>query len=410
MWRYEFKLGLTVMLLLSSLISVPVSAQDGALSSLAPRFSGDARLRYQTLDRDDFAQDGEALTLRFRGAIELDIFNKTSVLAEVEGVTSLIDDFNDGTGNNPLFPVIPDPDGLELNRLQIISEAIPKTRVTLGRQRLALDDWRFIGAFPFRQNNQTIEALRVETTAFGPGVLDAGYFNKVRRPLGDDNINGVFSGDSFFANYSLATPFGRVSAFHYATQLQTGPQGPNRDVASSQTTGVRLFGRRDWDGFAAAWEGSYALQSDFADNPNNYEADYKLAELTLSPRDFTFKARGEVLGSDNGQALQTPLASLHRFQGFADQFLTTPADGIRDFSILAQYDFGAVGPFSNVRTFARQHWFEADTDGRNYGKELNLSLKAQLNRTGFSLEYANYNADTFSSDTQAIFLTTEISF
>ena len=397
-------------LLLSSLFSLPSFAQDNTQPLIAPRLSGDLRLRLENLERDDFAQNAQALTLRFLGTFEVDIFEKTSFLAEMEGVTALIDDYNDGTGDNPQLPVIPDPEGLELNRLQITTEAIPKTRLTVGRQRLALDDWRFIGAFPFRQNGQTIEAIRIETTALGRGILDVGYFKKVRRPLGGDNIAGVFTGDSFYANYNLATPIGRVSAFHYAAELETGPAGPFRHINSSQTTGVRVLGRRDWDKFSLVWEGSYAQQSDYADNPNDYAAHYGLAELTLRPGNFAFKFRGEILGSDNGQALQTPLASLHRFQGFSDQFLQTPDDGVRDYSVLAQYDFGAIGPFSNVTSFARHHWFEADTDGRDYGRELNLSLKAKLNKTGFALEYANYKAETFSIDTQALFLTTEISF
>ena len=392
---------------LGCLLAVPASAQDSS-SILKPRFSGDLRLRYQTLDVDDFEDDSEALTLRFLGAVELDIFDKTSFLAEVEATTSLIDDFNDGTGNNPLLPVIPYPDGIEVNRLQISTEIIPETRVTVGRQRIAIDDWRFIGAFAFRQNNQTFDAARLETKAFGPGTLDIGYFNRVHRPQGDDNVVGEFEGDSFFANYSLSTPIGRVAAFHYATELITGVD--NSIDESSQTTGARLFGRRDWDNLGVSWEASYARQSDFKDNPNDYAADYYLAELTVSPANFTFKARGEILGSDNGQGLQTPLATLHNFQGLADQFLVTPDEGVRDYSIFARYDFGQIGPFTNVSSFARHHWFEADTDGTQYGREIDLSLKAKINRFGFILEYTNYKAETFSSDTEAIFLTTEISF
>lgn len=392
------------------LLGTPSLAQDNSNTTIAPRLSGDLRLRYQDTRLGDLTQTGQALTLRFLGTVEADIFDKTSILAEVEGVTALIDNYNDGTGRNFLLPFIPDPKGVELNRLQVISEAIPKTRLTIGRQRLALDDWRFIGAFPFRQNNQTIEAVRIETKAFGQGILDIGYFNKVRRPLGGDNVNGVFAGDSFFANYNLATPFGRISAFHYATELETGPVGPLRHINSSQTTGARVLGRRDWDNFTLVWEGSYARQSDFSDNPTDYSAHYGLAEVTLKPTNFTFKFRGEILGSDSGQALQTPLASLHKFQGFADQFLRTPNDGVRDYSALVQYNFGTIGPFSDVTSFARHHWFEADTNGRNYGRELNLSLKSKINRVGLALEYADYKAQTFSSDTKTLFLTTEISF
>lgn len=398
------------MAVVGSFIAEPAHAQNTTNASVAPRFSGDVRLRYQSLNRDDFNEDGQALTLRFRGNIEADIFDKTSALIEIEGNTALIDEFNDGTGNRPLFPVIPDPAGLELNRLQIISEIVPKTRITAGRQRLALDDWRFIGAFPFRQNDQTIDAMRIETTALGPGILDIGYFNKVHRPLGPDNIGGVFDGDSFFINYNLATVLGRVSVFHYALELETGPLGPLRHIGSSQTTGIRVFGRRDAEPVSVVWQGSYARQSNYSDNPNIYAADYGLAELSLKPADFTLKLRVEKLGSDNGQSLQTPLASLHRFQGFSDQFLRTPPDGVRDYSAFLQYDFGSFGPIKDVKSFVRHHWFHADTDGRNYGRELNLSLKAKVNKVGLALEYANYKAETFSSDTQALFLTTEFSF
>lgn len=421
MWREGGKLSVAG-LLLSGLFTMPCFAQtspneaapksafkDNLFSRFEPRFSGDLRLRYQHLQRDSFAEDGQALTLRFHGALEAKIFDKTYILGEVESVTAGIVNFNDGTGRQPQFPFIPDPEGLELNRLQIISEAIPKTRITAGRQRLALDDWRFIGAFPFRQNSQTIDALRVETKAIGSGVLDAGYFNKVRRPLGADNNNGVFSGDSYFLNYNLATPFGRFAAFHYALDLETGTDLP-RQNASSQTTGARILGRRDWDNISLVWAGSYARQSDYANSPIEYAADYMLAELSALPGPFEFKVRGEILGSDNGHAVQTPLASLHKFQGFADKFLSTPDEGVRDYSVFAQYDFGALGPFSNIEGFARHHWFEADTNGRNYGRELNLSLKAKVRKTSFSLEYANYKAETFSDDTQALFLTSEISF
>ena len=383
---------------------------DSIWELLEARASGDVRMRYQTLDGDNFSQAGEALTVRFLGALEAKIFDKTYALGEVEVVSAFIEDYNDGTGGRPSYPFIPDPEGAELNRLQIISELIPKTRITAGRQKLALDDWRFIGAFPFRQNSQTIDALRLETKAIGTGILDVAYFNRVRRPLGGDNPNGVFIGDSFYLNYNMATPLGRLSAFHYAADLGTVSDGAGRLNASSVTTGARVLGRRDWDDLSLVWEVSYARQSDFADSPADYNADYALLELAVKPGAFDFRLRGELLGSDNGFAVQTPLASLHKFQGFADKFLRTPDDGVRDYSVLVRYRFGEMGPFSNVETFARHHWFEADTDGRAYGRELDLSLKAKVNTTGFALEYADYKADLFSKDTQALFLTTEISF
>ena len=375
------------------------------------KVSTDARLRYQFLDQNNFERDANSATLRLHTGLEFDLSNKTTFLIEGEAITSLIDDFNDGTDNDPQFPVIPDPSGIELNRLQITTEIIPKTRITIGRQRIAIDDSRFIGTFGFRQNDQTIDAIRAETRLFGPGVLDVGYFNQVNRPLGNDNVNGVFEGDSFFINYGAQTPIGRVAAFHYSTELETEPfanvDGVNQSI---KTTGVRVLGRRHWDGFGLVWEGAFARQIDFANNPLDYSANYGLAELTLEPKNWTVKLRGEILGSGDGAGFQTPLGTLHKFQGFADQFIVTPDDGVRDYSAFVQYNFGQVGPLSAVKVFGRHHWFEADTDGRNYGTELNFSVSAKVGQSRFALEFANYKAQQFSQDTRAVFLTLQTAF
>jgi len=405
--------------------SAPV---DNILSRI--RISTDARFRYEFLDQSGFEQDANSATLRIHSALEFDVSDKITFLIEGEGITSLIDDFNDGTGNNPQFPIIPDPSGVELNRLQLSTSIIPKTRITLGRQRIAIDDSRFIGTFGFRQNDQTIDAIRAETRLFGPGVLDVGYFNQVNRPLGNDNVNGIFEGDSFFVNYGSQTPIGRIAAFHYSTELETQPFRDNLNAInpitvppngtnpisitgvnlSNRTTGVRILGRRHWDDFGIVWEGAFARQKDFADNPLDYSANYGLAELTLEPKKWTVKLRGEILGSGDGQGFQTPLGTLHKFQGFADQFLVTPEDGVRDYSALVQYNFGQVGPFSAVKAFARHHWFEADTDGRNYGQELNLSFSTKVNSSKLALEFANYDADEFSQDSRAVFVTLQTAF
>src|SRR3546814_11261136 len=58
-----------------------------------------------------------------------------------------------------------------------------------------------------------------------------------------------------------------------------------------------------------------------------------LAELGYTWQGIVLKGGYEVLGGDDGtgnRAFQTPLATKHAFQGWADVFLTTPADGIED--------------------------------------------------------------------------------
>src|SRR3546814_9023927 len=71
-----------------------------------------------------------------------------------------------------------------------------------------------------------------------------------------------------------------------------------------------------------SYAASYARQSDYRNNPNDYSAEYYLVEAGLGFSGFTIGGGYEVLGADNGVALtsfQTPLATLHKFQGWADK-------------------------------------------------------------------------------------------
>ena len=79
---------------------------------------------------------------------------------------------------------------------------------------------------------------------------------------------------------------------------------------------------------------SYANQSDYGANPVSYSADYFNLELGAAVAGFSLSAGYEELGSDGGAAaFQTPLATLHAFNGWADMFLTTPATGLRDYYV-----------------------------------------------------------------------------
>src|SRR5690606_26401709 len=95
-----------------------------------------ARLRHESVDQAGMSEDAEALTLRGRAGAELAI-DGFSFLAEAEGTLALTGDYNDtlpGNGLEP-FPVVADPENVELNRLQV-SYMQDGTGVTIGRQRI----------------------------------------------------------------------------------------------------------------------------------------------------------------------------------------------------------------------------------------------------------------------------------
>ena len=330
--------GLLFSCLLAFLFNAaPVFGQDD-FSPFKINSFGDARLRYHTIDQDAFEQSAEALSLRIKLGLEFNIFENSTVLIEFEGSENFIEDFNDTLNGQIGRPAISDPENFDINRLQFQTDLIPDTRLTLGRQRIALDDWRFIGHWDFRQNEQTFDAARVETK-IGPGLLDAAYIGHVERQFGNDSPVGEFDGDSFILNYGFITPAGRLTAFYYGLDLETGPDESQLSDLSSATLGIRLNGRHKWTDWGLNWDTSIAQQTDFADNTNDYAAIYAASKLGVEYRNYDFSVKAERLGSDNGQAVQTPLGTLHRLNGVADQFLRTPDEGLRDFSISAGYKF-----------------------------------------------------------------------
>ncbi len=377
---------------------------------IAPKLIGNLRLRYEGVDDDSSPLNANALTLRYRGTFETHIARKTTFLAEVEAVAKLVNDFNDGSGNQPERPIVPDPDGIELNRLQILTEIIPQTRITVGRQRIVFDDERFVGLLAFRQNDQTFDAIRASSELPGNIFIDTAYIRRTNRILGNDNPNGEFVGNSYLVNLNVPSPIGRVGGFYYSLDLTTGPDFAPNDHFSSETGGIRLIGRRHWDKLGLVWEASWARQSAIADNPNIYTADYWLGSVSVIVNDLTFNFRSEILGSDTNasdqmiRSFQTPLGTLHKFQGDADIFLVTPSQGLVDLAPSLEWRIGNLGSFSGIKGFVRYHWFSAEDDSTAYGQELNIGLTAKYKRNRFSVSYADYQAESFATDTQKLFI------
>lgn len=379
-------------------------------------FFADGRVRYQWLEQDGLEQTANALTVSVKAGAEIEFGKVFSALVEFEGSEQLIDDFNDTTNGRLDRPIIPDVDGLELNRLQLQTEIIPKTRLTLGRQDFALDNWRFLGAWHFRQNQQSFDGVRAETMLGGARV-NLGYFRAVHRHFGNDSPIGEFGGDSFIFNLGHPAPIGQVSVFHYALDLETGLSAAPDNSLSSQTTGFRWQGRRHWKDIGLTWDTSFARQSDYADNPVRFAANYWDVGGALKWRDLEIDLGLETLGSDDGIALQTPLGSLHGFQGVTDRFFRTPPDGLKDHHIRLTYDVGNIGPFKRIQSWAGFHDFNAAEGSRNYGQEINFGLSAKVETVSVLMEYGDFKSQAtgadrglFVNDARALILSASYSF
>ena len=366
-------------------------------------FSGDTRVRYDFIDQEALPETATALTLSARVAAEWSPTDWVSGLIELEGVGALIDDYSDLPGAAPTKPLIPDPEHFDINRLQVQATLSQNAFVSYVRQTLRIDDQRFLGMAPFRQNTRSYDAVRLSVRTDRSHTLQAGYVAKVNRPLGNRSDLGEFDSDSWFASANFQTPIGRVGVFNYALDLETGPDLNRNRAFASQTTGIRYDGRYHRSDLKLDLEASYARQEDYADNPLTYSADYYLVDVKAFFGNLETSLRLERLGAGGAQSFQTPLASLHKFQGEADVFLSTPIDGIADTSLALKYNGGAVGPFKDVTPTLRVHKFEADRGGATYGQEIDLVVQANLSDLKVKIGLADYRADTFSSDRQRLF-------
>jgi hypothetical protein len=355
----------------------------------------DLRLRSEEVDQDPLLESASALTLRARLGFETGKAWNTALLLEGEAVVPIQDDYrpDPSAPENATFPVVADPESYEINRFQLTNTSLPGTTITLGRQRILLDDQRFVGNVGWRQNEQTFDAFRVVNRTVANLVLDATYFNRVNRIFGDDSLQGDYKGDSILLNASYQTKVGKISAFGYQLDFDPiviTPAGLNPVRDSTETYGLRFAGEKPVSKIKLAYALSYATQVDYKANPVDFELAYKFAEITATFRQFGLGVGTEIMEGDGVKGFTTPLATLHKFQGWADKFLTTPANGIEDKYVNALVTLKGISIFDTLGLVASYHEYEAEHISRDYGNEWNISLAAKHKRFNLMLKYADY--------------------
>jgi hypothetical protein len=364
----------------------------------------DWRLRHESVDQDGIAATADAVTSRFRGSVTTGEWLVTSLLAEVVLVEDIVGDYNSTVNGQVGYPVVADPaDFAAVNRFAFTNKSLPKTTLTVGRQRIALDDHRFVGNVGWRQHEQTFDGLRA-SRAGSIVKMDLTYADQVNRIFGPDSPVGNWHGAIALANFSFATPIGTLTAFDYRLDLDDAPAN------SSNTIGVKLAGSKPLGGIAGLYTLTLATQRDAGTNPAEVDADNYLLEGGLKFAKLTVSAGYEVLTGNGTTAFQMPLATLHAFQGWADKFLATPADGMRNKYLKLAYQTQAIGPFETLAALAVVHSFDADRGGARYGDELDLSLIARAQQMTFTLKYAAYEADQLFTDTDKLWLSIDYSF
>src|SRR5688572_12125369 len=148
------------------------------------------RWRSENVDQTGMNENAKAVTLRGRVGFETGKAWNTALLAEADLLWPLSTHYNSTVNGKTAYPIVVDPETYEINRLQLANTSLPGTTVVFGRQRIALDDQRFIGNVGWRQNEQTFDSLRITNKSIANLTLDVSYLDQINRIYGKDSPVG----------------------------------------------------------------------------------------------------------------------------------------------------------------------------------------------------------------------------
>lgn len=365
-----------------------VFADDITVALTGGKAKLDIRYRYEEVDQGGvFARDNQATasTLRTRLGFETGSFYNLTGLIEMENIADAGADKY--APKKAGYPVIGDPTLTEMNQAWIQFAGIPKTQFKLGRQRLILDNARFVGNVGWRQNEQTFDAATIINQSIKDTTLQYSYLDA------SHTITGTAADTSshlFNAKYT-GLPLGAMTLYSYRLDFDPG------FGTDTQTVGLRFDGKSDMGGDRSLlYTAEYATQADFQESAN-IDTDYQLLEGGVGISGITVKAGYELLGGADGgtAAFATPLATLHTFNGWADKFLTTPSLGLND--IYLSVGATAVG----VNLMAMYHEFSSDQGRTDFGTETDLqALKKFGKNYAVGMKYAAFDKGSVSTYTE----------
>jgi len=340
-------------------LSAPANADEDTLQDAFKngKFILDTRLRYENVKAANFVNNAEGLTFRARFGFETASFKGFVLLAEGDFTRDLgVNNFNSTVNGKTQFPVIADPDSARLNRFSITYKGLDKFIFGVGRQRLILDNARFVGNVGFRQNEQTFDSALFQTNLIDEVTFTYVYVWQVNRIFGSQSPVGKLDTNTHLFNVSYGgLPVGKITGYAYFMNVDGAA------AASNQTVGIRLTGEQELGkGLKVVYVAGYAGQKDYKNNPGNFSLNFFEFEGGLLYKGVSAKVGFELLEGNGTQGFTTPLATLHAFQGFADQFLVTPASGIEDLYFVVGYKKENIPTWGTVSFTV---WYQAYLPG-----------------------------------------------
>ncbi|PHR85481.1 MAG: hypothetical protein COA59_00540 [Colwellia sp.] len=354
-------------------------------------------LRYETVDQDNAKKDANALTLRTRLTYATgDVVGFSSLIEFEDSRTVLgVDDYNNTLGKNTNYSVIADPETTELDQF-LLQYKQKYLAIKVGRQLITMDNHRFVGHVGWRQDRQTFDGVTFAYQPIKELTLDYGYITKRNRIFAE--AKDIDSNDHLL-NATYKTALGKITAYGYLLEVDNDTEN------GLDTFGLRFNGGTSVGEQKISYQLEYAQQD--ADNAaTSYSAYYLLAEISSTFSGVGMKVGYELLSSDNGTyGFSTPLATLHKFNGWSDQFLNTPKEGLVDL-------YASVGgKVAGGKWAVIYHKFDADDASAtvdDLGSEINaVYTKSFTKNYSAGLKLASYSAGDSTAgkvDTDKIWL------
>ncbi|MBE0486182.1 alginate export family protein [Marinobacter sp.] len=386
-------------------ITTPALAAEHSLHDALSngKVSGDIRLRYEAVDQDNALKDADALTIRTRLGYTTGSYHGVTGVLEFEDSRTVmgLDDYNNTLGKNTDYSVIADPETTEVDQAYLQYSGGDVT-ARAGRQVIVYDNQRHVGHVGWRQDRQTFDGVRLTYAPTSLLTLDYAYLNQRNRIFAQ--AQDLTTKDHLL-NLGYQTGFGKLSAYAYLLEVD------NNTNNGLDTVGLRFAGDYDLESVKLIYAAEYARQEAKA-GANEFDADYYSLRAGVGMQGITIALTYEVLGSDDGNyGFATPLATLHAFNGWTDQFLATPAGGLEDISLTVS------GALAGGRWVVVYHDFSAnestpavDDLGDEWGVAYNRGFAEHYTA---GIKYARYSAGDSAAgkvDTNKLWLTLGVSF
>ena len=355
----------------------------------------DFRPRYEFVDvKDSKNKDANALTVRTAVGVRIGkVLNIKGLSSKLEAVnvSALIDNY---APKKYSYETVSDPDNIRLSQV-FISYSYSRYTLTAGRKYVSIDDHRFIGDVNWRQMPQSFGILSVSGNPVDKlNFLLAGIYE---RKGVVDSLNANWKLDKMPVildiNYEVI-PELKIKGFAYLLTDIHNTYGIKVSGAYSVSEGIKV-----------SYLGEYAKQTDPYTKDNvsikpDIDTSYYRLKVGTSAKGFFGNVMYTHFGDKNGKTagFSTPLATLHKFDGWSDVLLKGASSGfdygMNELCLSAGYKDKKIGKVMVAYLLFKSDKNQTQTRSKDIGSEIDaLYTKKFTRRFSFLFKTAFYKAD-----------------